>query len=101
MNTTLIEAARQCPEMIVSIKVGDLIEANSLLLEQAREQLEQRIADASAESYLTTDKVCQMLDVSTTTLWRWAKQDYLVPLSYGGQKRYRKSDVERIIEGRA
>ena len=101
MNTTLIEAAKQCPDMVVSIKVGDLIEANNILLENARAQLEQQIADASAETYLTTEKVRQMRDVSVPTLCRWAKAKYLVPITYGGQKRYRKSDVERIIEGAA
>ena len=101
MNTTLVEAAKQCHDMVVSIKVGDLIEANNILLENARAQLEQQIADASAETYLTTEKVRQMLDVSVTTLWRWEKAKYLVPITYGGQKRYRKSDVERIIEGAA
>ena len=99
MTTTLIEAAKQCPEMVVSIKVGDLIEANTLLVENARAQLEQRIADASAETYLSKEKVCQMLDVSATTLWRWEKAGYLVPLVFGGQKMYRKSDVQRILEG--
>jgi DNA-binding transcriptional MerR regulator len=99
MNTTLIEAAKQCPEMVVSIKVGDLIQANNLLIEQARAQLEQKIADASAETYLTTEKVREMLSVSITTLWRWEKRGYLVPISYGGQKRYRKSDIEKILEG--
>ena len=101
MNATLIDAAKQCPDMMVTIKVGDLIEANSLLLEQARAQLEQQIADASAETYLTAEKVREMLAVSRTTLWRWAKQNYLVPIMYGGQKRYRRSDVERIVEGAA
>ena len=85
--------------MVVSIKVGDLMEANALLLANAQAQLEQQIADANAESYLSKEKVCQMLDVSTTTLWRWEKAGYLVPLVFGGQKRYKKSDVQRIIEG--
>lgn len=99
MTQTLIDAAKQCPGMVVSIKVGDLIEANTVLLANAREQLEQKIADASAETYLSKEKVCQMLDVSATTLWRWEKAGYLVPLVFGGQKRYRKSDVQRILEG--
>lgn len=99
MNKTLIEAAKECPGLIVSIRLEDLIEANKILIESARQQLEQRIADANAESYLSTEKVCQMLDVSVTTLWRWQKRKYLVPVTYGGQKRYRKSDVERIING--
>ena len=101
MTQTLIDAAKQCPEMIVSIKVGDLVEANNLLLEQARARLEQKIADASAETYLSKDKVCEMLDVSVTTLWRWEKVGYLVPLNFGGQKRYRKSDIDKILEGAA
>lgn len=99
MTITLIEAARQCPEMVVSIKLGDLVEANSLLLEQARAQLEQQIADASAETYLSKEKVCELLDVSVTTLWRWEKQNYLVPINFGGKKRYRKSDIDKILEG--
>lgn len=85
--------------MVVSIKLGDLVEANSLLLEQARAQLEQKIADASAETYLSKEKVCELLDVSVTTLWRWEKQNYLVPINFGGKKRYRKSDIDKILEG--
>lgn len=101
MNTTLIDAARQNPKMIVSIELGDLMEANSLLLEQARAQLEQKIADASAECYYTTEKVKEILSVCTSTLWRWEKRGYLVPINFGGQKRYRKSDIEKILEGEA
>jgi DNA-binding XRE family transcriptional regulator len=99
MTATLIEAAKQCPDMIVSIKVGDLIEANNLLLDNARAQLEQKIIDANAETYLSKEKVLQMLDVSATTLWRWEKQGYLVPISFGGQKRYKHSDIKKILEG--
>ena len=101
MNTTLIDAARQNPKMIVSIELGDLMEANSLLLEQARAQLEQKIADANAECYYTTEKVKEILSVCTSTLWRWEKRGYLVPINFGGQKRYRKSDIEKILEGAA
>lgn len=85
--------------MVIAINVGDLMEANALLLANARTQLEQKIADASAETYLSKEKVCEMLDVSTTTLWRWEKAGYLVPVAFGGQKRYKKSDVQRILEG--
>lgn len=87
--------------MVISVKVGDLIEANSILLENAKAELEQRLADASAETYLSTEKVREMLSVSVTTLWRWEKRGYLVPISYGGQKRYKRSDIEKILEGEA
>ena len=32
----LIEVARQCPDLTVSIRLGDLIEANQSLVEEAR-----------------------------------------------------------------
>ena len=43
----------------------------------------------------------EMLDVSQSTLWRWQKAGYLVPLNVGGKRRYRMSDVRRILEGDA
>jgi predicted site-specific integrase-resolvase len=37
---------------------------------------------------------------SSTTIWRWQNEKYLVPAStVGGTYRYRMSDVRRIMEG--
>jgi len=43
--------------------------------------------------------VAEMLDVDKSTLWRWAKIGYLVPINVGGKRRYRMSDVNRILNG--
>ena len=40
-----------------------------------------------------------LLGVDSSTLWRWAKSGYLVPVEYGGQRRYRVADVQRILNG--
>ncbi len=50
------------------------------------------------ESYYSFKHVAAMLDVSTRTLNRWQAQGYLVPVMIGGQRRYKKSDLERIIQ---
>ena len=60
-------------------------------------ELEQLVTDANTETYLSPDKVAEMLCVSKPTLWRWSKQNYLVPISIGGKKRYRMSDVKRLL----
>ncbi|WP_418197249.1 helix-turn-helix domain-containing protein [Alistipes shahii] len=39
------------------------------------------------------------MGVDSSTLWRWAKSGYLVPVEYGGQRRYRVADVQRILNG--
>lgn len=93
----LIEIAKHCPGLKVEISIGDLIEANTLLIAEVKRELEQTIADEKAETYLSREKVAEMLEVSTGTLWRWQKLNYLVPIMVGGKRRYRRSDVMKIL----
>ena len=97
MEANLIELAKACPEAIISVKVGDLIEANEALTAQTKEQLEQLITDQTAETYPSRQKVAEILDVDLSTLHRWAKRGLLVPIEIGGKRRYRMSDVRRML----
>lgn len=99
MNTLeLIKLAKECLGLKVEIiSIGDLMEANMLLIAEVKRELEQTIADEKAETYLSRDKVMKVLDVSAATLWRWQRQNYLVPINVGGKRRYRRSDVNRIL----
>lgn len=56
-------------------------------------------AEAYEETYITPNEACGMLGVDRSTLWRWDKADYLKPISVGGKRRYRMSDLERISKG--
>ena len=47
---------------------------------------------------ITPEQAADTLKVSKVTLWRWEKSGYLVPVSIGGKKRYRNSDIAKIIE---
>lgn len=87
--------------MQVTITLGDLLEANTMLIADTKKELEQLITDEKSETYPSREKVMEMLDVSQSTLWRWQKAGYLVPLNVGGKRRYRMSDVRRILEGDA
>lgn len=93
----LIKIAKECPGLKVEITISDLIEANMLLIAEVKRELEQTIADEKAETYLSREKVAEMLEVSKGTLWRWQKLNYLVPIMVGGKRRYRRSDVNRIL----
>ena len=53
--------------------------------------------DSMEETYYSFKHVAAMLDVSTRTLNRWQSQGYLVPVMIGGQRRYKRSDIERVI----
>lgn len=100
MNKDLIELAKACPDLIVQVRLGDLLEANRQLIAEVKQELEQQIADSKAETYITREKVMEITGKSAVTIWRWQKDKYLVPAStVGGTYRYRMSDVRRIMEG--
>ena len=95
----LLKLAKECPDLIIQIKLGELVEANRLLIAETKRELEQLITDQNTETYPSREKVMEILGVCDSTLWRWAKIGYLVPLNVGGKRRYRMSDVKRILEG--
>ena len=47
----------------------------------------------------TRKQTIALLGIDSSTLWRWAKSGYLVPVEYGGQRRYRVADVQQILKG--
>ena len=73
MYKNLIELAKECLGLQVTITLGEFIEANILLIAETKRELEQEIADSKAETYVSREKAMEILDVSSTTLWRWKK----------------------------
>ncbi|MFA6767881.1 MAG: helix-turn-helix domain-containing protein [Parabacteroides sp.] len=51
------------------------------------------------EKYLSTKEAARFLDIDPSTLWKWGKAGYLVPIRVGGKKRYKLSDIKKIYEG--
>ena len=100
MTTNFISFLNDHPDLTVSIKLGDLVEANRLLIAETKRELEQQIIDANTETYPSREKVMEILDVTASTLWRWQKQNYLVPINVGGKRRYLMSDIKKILEGK-
>ena len=89
--------AKECENLTLSVKAGELVEAIDYCINKTRSELEQQITDANTETYPSVSKVAEILDVTKSTLWRWQKQGYLVPLEVGGKRRYKMSDVKRIL----
>lgn len=99
MYSNIIKLAEQCPAIELKIKAGELIECIDYCVQKTRKELEQQITDANTETYPSRQKVAEILDVDLSTLHRWGKSGYLVPIEVGGKRRYRMSDVKRILEG--
>ncbi len=93
----LLELVEDSTDITISVKLADLIHCNEELIKRTREELEQIITDSATETYPSVSKVAEILDVNKTTLWRWAKSGYLVPIEVGGKRRYRMSDIKQIL----
>ena len=77
----MLQLAKECPGLQVSITLGELVEAIQYAIAETKRELEQEIADSKAETYISREKVMEITGKSSTTIWRWQKLNYLVPVS--------------------
>ena len=96
----LFELLREFPEANLTVHAGDLGHFARELLAEARQDFEREraaIAEEKKEEYLTPEMVKTLLRISESTLYRMAKTKILLPVFVGGQKRYRRSDLDKIL----
>lgn len=61
----------------------------------ARREAERKaVAEVERVSSMDAENI---LGVTSATLWRWAKNGYLVPIKVGRKNVYLKSDIDRIL----
>ena len=73
---------------------GDLKEfALALISEVAARPVE------AEEKYLGVPEVCELLNVSSNTLWRWNRTGYLPQIRIGRTPMYKKSVVDKLLKG--
>ncbi|MBP7507253.1 MAG: transcriptional regulator [Prolixibacteraceae bacterium] len=83
----------------INVEAKDLKHFADYLIEQTKKELEETVISDKAETYPTPKQVSEMFNVDLTTLWRWKKKGYLVPIEVGGKRRYKMSDVKAILYG--
>lgn len=84
----IIKSAPTTPESQTSAESTIVIEAK-------------RSTNLSSESHVSTKVAAQMLGKSEITLWRWAKEGYLVPVKVGRSNRYKIEEVEALRDGKS
>lgn len=67
------------------------------LVGKACNKMQSNIARGVIDPLLTADEVAEKLRVSKRTLSRWNTSKYLQHIEVGGYRRYRTSDVLKII----
>ena len=83
----------------ITIQKSDLMDFANFLIKNTKTELEAEVIAQQNESYLTRLETTDYLKVDQSTLFRWAKRGYLMPVEVGGRRLYRKSDLKRILNG--
>ena len=100
----LMAIAKAFPDMTVSIRLRDLLEANEELVRKVRAEAEREQAqrDRQAGDHLIQKEEARGLlgSPDPSTLWRWEKVGYLKPVRIGGKVFYRRSDIDGVIKAK-
>jgi excisionase family DNA binding protein len=80
--------------IIISLTGEQLNDFANQILSGARSIYEKK---EQSEHYLTRKQVAEMLDVDLSTLWRWNRENYLCAVEIGGKRKYKLSDVNKIL----
>ena len=97
-STPLSELLDSEANVILQVRVEDLKAfAQEILIEAKSIAMIQAEAAASSDQLLTIDEAAKLLSVSKMTLYRWDQNGILKKVEIGGKRRYRKSDIERLV----
>jgi len=95
---SIAEIIKSNPDLIPNLNItargSDLQDFAKLCIEAGRQE---RPEPKDPEEYLTPQQFADILQVSLVTLWSWDRKGITKPLRIGNQKRYRRSDLEKIL----
>ena len=91
---TILETPELTKTIKLEVSVEDLFAMGRYILQKAEEN---RPEPKEEEEYLTPQEMADALKVSLTTIWNWDRKGLTRPLRIGNKKRYRKSDLAKIL----
>jgi hypothetical protein len=90
---------KEHPELAKSLKLeisgADLLAFGESIHKSALVESEKTTKEK--EEYMTSQQFADTLQVSLVTLWNWDRKGITKPLHIGNKKRYRRSDLEKIM----
>ena len=100
LTINILDVLRERPNTMLCVSAGDLSLFARQLLTSARQEYERRMeAEArSAEEFLSAEEVKAILGISNSTLYRFDKSGILRATWIGGQRRWRKHDLDTFLK---
>jgi hypothetical protein len=97
----LLELAKECPQMSVTVRLCDLLDAGEALARRIAEITEEAVSGRASElgERLIPAKEARAAlgNPDPSTMYRWSVLGYLTPVKIGVRNYYKASDLERVI----
>lgn len=97
-NSLIMELVTKVPGAILQVNAGELSEFAAQIVNGVIDAFTSLHKKKIENELLTINEVSDILKVSKMTLHRWDKEGILSKIVIGGKRRYRRLDVEAIIE---
>ena len=95
---TLPDILASDANVILQVSAKDLKEfAQDILVGAKTVAMIEAEAAATSDQLLTIDEASELLSVSKMTLYRWDQNGILKKVEIGGKRRYRLSDIEKLV----
>lgn len=91
------QIANGAPGIMLVVSAADLKNAMAEIWNTHTAQTAEAISRHREHPTMTREDVAKALNVTLTTLWRWAKTGYLVPVKIGTKVLYRASDIDALL----
>lgn len=96
-----IDLFRDNPDMPCVLRATDLLGFSNQLVQEIRDEFEREqkvLAEKTEDELLTPEAVMAIAKISRATLYRIAKARILLPIWVGGQRRYRRKDLDKYLQ---
>lgn len=97
MKPSLLEIAESYPDICINVKLSDLLATFRQVAEEIYEAHEREKAVKEEDYLVSREEAMKMLDVSSSTLWRWEKDNYLKPVRQGVKVKFHKRDIDALM----
>lgn len=96
---SIYDLVKENPNVIIQMTAGNVAELVDSAITRAKSEFISEPKEKE-DSLISVRKASELLGVNRTTLWRYNKENYLNVIEVGGKRKYKLSDVERILNGK-
>ena len=100
MDLSILQTSPElAKDITLQVNGSDLLNFADKLVQDTATEVEAKVkAENKPDELLTRYQVADMLNVTPTTLWHWNNKGILPTIKIGNKVRYRRSDVEKVLE---